>query len=345
MKYSDYVIERGATLAEALETLENNEFKALILEEDGILLGILTDGDIRRFLLKQGRMTDPVEKAVTKNPKYVSGYHEKPARDLLDRLDCTVVPMLDNSGRVHALVFNDVTVHRMRDDISNPVIIMAGGFGTRLHPYTEILPKPLIPVGRTTITELIIDRFRKFGCQDITLVLGHKKNLIKAYFSEVDMDYSLSFADEEQPLGTGGGLALFKGKYDGPVFVTYCDNVIEADYREILSSHEKDGSALTVVVAKKTVSIPYGVIDISKEGEITAVREKPVENYFINTGFYVVSQAFIDIVEDNKFQHITDLIEKCRSKGLRVGSYLVEEDCFTDIGQLKDLEALGNSLG
>ena len=345
MKYSDYVIKRGASLSEALESLEINEYKALILEDDGFLHGILTDGDIRRFLLKQGSLDDPVETVVTKQPKCVSGYYEKGARDLLDTLDCTVVPMLDDSGRVHALVFSDVTVHRMQEDINNRVIIMAGGLGTRLYPYTEILPKPLIPVGRATITELIIDRFRKFGCRDITLVLSHKKNLVKAYFSEIGTDYSLSFAEETRPLGTGGGLALFKGQFSEPAFVTYCDNVVEADYRDILYRHNKDGSVLTVVVLKKTVNIPYGVMEIGDEGEVSGVREKPDESYLINAGFYVVSPEFIDLVEDNKFQHITDLIEVCRSKGLRVGSYQIEENCFTDIGQLEDLKALGNRLG
>ena len=345
MKYTDYVITGSASLAAALAALEKNEYKALIIEDGGVLLGILTDGDIRRFLLKQGSLSEPVKTIATASPRTVSGYNEKAARDILENLDCTVVPMLDGSGKIHALVFKEVTLHRRTDDIGNRVIIMAGGLGTRLYPYTEILPKPLLPAGSATITELIIERFRKFGCRDVSLVLNYRKALIKAYFSELEADYSLEFIDERMPLGTGGGLAFFKGKTDAPVFVTYCDNVIEADYRDILRKHEKEGNALTMVLAKKTFNIPYGVVETKADGEIAAVKEKPEESYMINAGFYVASPEFIDLVEDDKFQHITELIEKCRARGLRVGSYLIEEDCFTDVGKLEDLRALGNRLG
>ena len=344
MRYDDYVLKSGTTVASALKMLEVNEYKALILEEEGLITGILTDGDIRRFLLANGSLLSDAKTAATNNPVSVTGYHEQSARDMLEQRDCTVVPMINRTGHVHALVFKDATLHREQADINNHVIIMAGGLGTRLFPYTEILPKPLIPVGRATITELIIDRFKKFGCRDITLVVNHKKNLIKSYFSEIETDYNLSFIEERVPLGTGGGLAFFKGRFEYPVFVTYCDNVIEADYRDILNHHQNHKYDITMVVAEKTMSIPYGVIQINEDGEITEINEKPEETYLINTGFYVVSPEFTDMVEKECFQHMTDLIAKAGKRGLKVGSYTIEEDCFIDIGKLEDIKSLGNKL-
>ena len=344
MRYGDYTVRRDTSAAQALRSLERNEYKALVLEEEGVLYGVLTDGDIRRFLLNNGDLSRPVELVATSSPSCVTGYREAAARDMLEELDCTVVPMMGKNGRIHALVFKDATLHREQNHIKNPVVIMAGGLGTRLYPYTEILPKPLMPIGRVTITEHIIDRFKKFGCKDFTLVVNHQKNLIKSYFAETASGYNLDFVEENVPLGTGGGLAFLKGRFGGSVFVTYCDNVIEADYGDVVSQHEREKNALTVVLAKKTFKIPYGVIEVEADGEVAAIREKPQESYLINAGFYVVSPAFIDLVEDNKFQHITDIIAKCQKHGLRVGSYSIDEDSFIDIGQLEDLRGLGNKL-
>lgn len=345
MQYNEYIVRRDTTVNEALLMLEKNEYKALVLEEDGVLYGILTDGDIRRFLLKTGnQLSLPVEQAATTKPTSIMGYHEYAAREIVEKLDCTVVPMLDSNGLVHAIVFRDATLHRLQNDMNNPVIIIAGGFGTRLYPYTEILPKPLLPIGNTTVTEIIIARFRKFGCKDISLVLNYKKNLIKSYFSEVETDYEISYVDEDKPLGTAGGLAFFKGKIKKDVFVTYCDNVIEADYREILKRHQEEGNLLTMVVAKKKATIPYGVIELNENGDILGITEKPENTYLINTGFYVISPSFIDMVEDNTFQHITDLAMKFRKEGFKIGSYLIDDSCFIDIGQIDDLKEVGNKL-
>ena len=345
MKYSDYIIGKDTIVADALKILEKNEYKALVVEEKGELYGVLTDGDIRRFLLKNGnQLSFTVEYVMTKNPSYVTGYHEQAAREMLKTLDCTVVPMLDDKGIIHAVVFNEATLHREQDDINNHVIIIAGGFGTRLFPYTEILPKPLLPIGNATVTELIIERFKKFGCKDITLVLNHKRNLIKSYFSEIETDYNMDFVDEDIPLGTGGGLAFFKGRFTEPVFVTYCDNIIEADYRDILSYHVSSKNILTMVVAKKKFNIPYGVVEIGKNRELEKIVEKPVLEYLINTGFYVISPEFIDLVEDKKFQHITDMAVRHKENGYAIGSYIIENDCFVDIGQLDDLKDVGTKL-
>lgn len=337
MSYSDYIIPAEATVAEALKRLERNPHKVLFVAPDDRLAGVVTDGDIRRFLLSGAPMDRPVRTAASLKPVFVRGFHEAQARALLEERDLTCVPMLDAESRIHALVFEEETIHRAAAKIDVPVIMMAGGLGTRLLPYTEILPKPLIPVGSMTITEQILSRFRKFGCTRCALVVNYKRNLIKSYFSEVDTGMALEFIDEDKPLGTGGGLSFFKGRLDGPAFVTNCDSVVEADYAEVLAQHVRTNSVITMVCARKRMAVPYGVVQVDEDDAVTAMLEKPAYDLLINTGFYVVSPEFIERIPDGVFTPITEVVEQFRSEGHRVGAYVVDEECFIDIGQLDDL--------
>lgn len=347
MHYHDYIIKKENSVSDAMQQLEKSGHKIVFVAcgaEDDILCGVLTDGDIRRYLLSGLSLSAPVMDAASKDPICVTGYHEAKARAVLKERDISCVPMVDENGRAHAFVFSNETVHLETAPIDTPVIVMAGGLGTRLYPYTEILPKPLIPVGKVTITEHILNRFKKFGCYDFHLVVNHKRNLIKSYFSEIDTGANLTFVDEDVPLGTGGGLSFFKGQFDQPVLVTYCDAVIEADYAEILKQHKDQGNIFTMVCAKKTITVPYGVIESSADGEMLSLLEKPRYELLTNTGLYVVSPEFIEMVPDNTFLPITDLVETCRKAGKRVGVYAIEEECFIDIGQLEDLHGVEGKL-
>ncbi|MEG0752150.1 MAG: sugar phosphate nucleotidyltransferase [Oscillospiraceae bacterium] len=344
MAYSDYIIDDSKSVAEALRALEHGWHKILFIAPDDMLRGVVTDGNIRRYLLAGGHIESPVSDAANYAPIVEEGFHEAHAREMLVEKDITCVPMIDKAGRLHALVFRDETLHRASNAIDTPVIMMAGGLGTRLRPYTEILPKPLIPVGGITITEHILNRFRKFGCTQFSLVVNYKKNLIKSYFSEVEAGNGLEFIDETDPLGTGGGLAFYKGRFDGPVFVTNCDSVVEADYGEILRFHNDTKSVITLVCAKKSFEIPYGVVTSSEDGEVVELLEKPRYNLLTNTGLYVVSPEFIEMVPNNRYTPITEIIGYCRELGKRVSAFPIEEECFIDIGQLEDLRSVEGKL-
>ena len=344
MNYQDYIIEGNTPVGQCLAQMEKNLYKVLFIAPQGHLEGAVTDGDVRRYLLRGGDLSRPVREVASDHPLALSGFHEAAARELVEQQDLTCVPMLDSAGRIHALVFKNDTVHRETEPIDIPVIMMAGGLGTRLLPYTEILPKPLIPAGKITITEQIINRFKKFGCKQFSLVVNYKRNLIKSYFSEVDAGAEIEFVDEDVPLGTGGGLSFFRGRFSGPVFVTNCDSVIEADYEEILRLHRSTGSIITMVCARKKFDIPYGVVKTDSDGRVTDLLEKPSYELLTNTGFYVVSPEFIEMIPQNTFVPITETVEQCRSQGMRVSAYVIEEECFIDIGQLDDLRCVENKL-
>lgn len=343
MHYRDFIIDAGISVADAMKQLEKSGHKIVFIAPDDRPVGVLTDGDVRRYLLAGRDLDADVMQAASTAPITLAGFHEATARKMVREREISCVPMLDNNGRIHALVFLNFTVHREVEPIDTPVIIMAGGFGTRLYPYTEILPKPLIPAGSITITEQIISRFKKFGCYDFRLVVNHKKNLIKSYFSEVDTGAQLSFVDEDKPLGTGGGLGFFKGMFQSPVIVTYCDNIIEADYAELLAQHVRDDNIFTMVCAQKTIQVPYGVVE-EKDGEMVSLKEKPSIDLLTNAGLYVVSPEFIELIPDDTYTPVTDVVERCRAADKRVGVYTIEEECFIDIGQIDDLRCVEEKL-
>lgn len=221
---------------------------------------------------------------------------------------------------------------------------MAGGLGTRLHPYTKILPKPLIPIGEIPIVEHIINRFYIYGCRDFFLVVNHKKNMIKAYFYELDKDYKVSYADEEKPLGTGGGLSLLRGIINSTFILTNCDILIEEDYEKIYTFHKKEKNFITMVCSLKKIIIPYGVVEIGQNGEIKTMKEKPELSFLTNTGMYIVEPRVIDELEDNQPIGFPDIIEKYKQAGEKIGVYPIGENNWLDMGQLDAMEEMRKRL-
>ena len=221
---------------------------------------------------------------------------------------------------------------------------MAGGKGTRLYPYTQILPKPLIPIGEKTITEHIMSRFMKYGCKSFEMIINYKRNLIKSYFLDNEDTYDITFIDEKQFLGTGGGLKLLKGKIDTTFFMTNCDILIEEDFDRILEYHQKNNNIITVVCAKKNMTIPYGMVEVSESGKALALREKPCFSFLTNSGFYVIEPEFLDMIPDNTFIHITDVIQRCIDMKMQVGVYTIPEEKWLDMGQLEEMEKMKKRL-
>ncbi len=257
----------------------------------------------------------------------------------------SAIPLLDNNKCVSDIIFLDeASKVEPRKNLDLPVVIMAGGLGTRLYPYTKILPKPLIPVGEKPITEHIINRFNSFGCKDFSLIVNHKKNMIKAYFNELEKDYSVNFAEETEFLGTGGGLSLLKEKISSPFFLTNCDVLIEADYNDIYNFHIKNENLITVVCALKNVTIPYGVFKLKENGEIDTITEKPTMNFLTNTGMYLVNERIISELEENKVISFPEIIDKYRDLGEKVGVYPISETSWMDMGQLEELEEMRRKL-
>lgn len=220
------------------------------------------------------------------------------------------------------------------------MVINAGGKGTRLEPYTKILPKPLIPVGKLPIMEHIMNQFNKFGCKDFHIIVNYKKSIIKAYFAEAEPIRKVVWYDEEKPLGTGGGLCYLKGKLNQTFFFTNCDNLLLADYHSILRFHRENKNVITMICAYKHVAIPYGVVDMGENGIIKSMKEKPEFSFLTNTGIYLVEPEVLEDIENEVFIGFPDIIEQERKLGKKVAVYPVNENEWLDMGQMPELEKM-----
>ena len=225
-----------------------------------------------------------------------------------------------------------------------PVVIMAGGKGTRLYPYTKILPKPLIPIGDIPIMERIIQIFRRYGVQQFYATVNYKKSMIKSYFAENMGNFSLRYVEENQPLGTAGSLSLIEETFDTPFIVTNCDILIHADYADIFQYHQAAGNELTMVTALKNIVVPYGVIHSSGNGRIDSMEEKPKLSYFVNTGMYILNPKLLQEIPQEVCFHMTDLADQLLKEGRKVGMYPISEDSFLDMGEFEEMRRMEEKL-
>jgi dTDP-glucose pyrophosphorylase len=337
------LIQNNISIIEALRRLDEADDKVLfVVDKECRLLGALTDGDIRRYLLKGRSLEDTVAEVYKKNPKSVfeKEYSQEKAKNVFLRYKVTLLPIVNEERKiVNAISWGDLfpkesnKAARKAKKIKVPVVIMAGGKGTRLDPFTKILPKPLIPIGDKPIIELIMDKFHKYGMEDFYVTLNHRSKMIKAYFEEFKTKYKITYIDEDEPLGTAGGLKYLPSKIHGSIFVSNSDIIIEEDYRKILKYHKDNKNEITIVASVKTYDIPYGVCEIENGGILRQIREKPNISYLVNTGMYVVESNVLNAIPERTYYHITQLIEKIKSMGYKIGVFPISEKSWIDIGE------------
>ena len=336
-KIKNRVISSSTTIIQALTKMDMEMVKLLFVFENDNFLGILTIGDIQRAIIKNVDMNTMVLSILDKNKIYakVTDGIEIVKKKMYElRAEC--MPLVDETNKLLDVyfwkeMFNDGKRERV-DKIDAPVVIMAGGMGTRMKPITNIIPKPLIPVNEKTILETIIDQFKEIGCAKYYISVNYKSEMIEYYFVTIDNKYDITFLKENKPLGTIGSVSLLKGKIDKPFFVSNCDIIVDQDYRDVYDYHINNKNDITVVTAIKSFHIPYGVIETGDNGLMKSISEKPDVSYMINTGVYIIEPQLIDAIPENTFYHITDLIEKVRKNGGRVGCFPVSEKSWTDIG-------------
>ncbi len=344
MRVEDLLIQENASVLEAMRCLDDTGRGILFLAKDGALKGCVTDGDIRRYILRGLSLEGEVKSAANAHPLSLPIEERGKARGMMIERRVSALPLLDKRGCVQDIVFADGLGVAARKKVNAPVVMMAGGLGTRLYPYTKILPKPLIPIGELPIAEHIIRRFTNVGCADFTLIVNYKKSMIKSYFNDLQKEYTVSYVDEDTPLGTGGGLSLLQGKIAQTFFLTNCDTLIDADFADVYQCHKEEKNAVTMICAVKNYTIPYGVVQLGGAGEFTGVSEKPQMNFLINTGVYVVEPSVVEALAYNKPALFTDIVDRVRKAGGRVGVYPVSEHSWMDMGQLEELDNMRRRL-
>jgi dTDP-glucose pyrophosphorylase len=345
-----YIVSADLSIRDALKHLDKNGEGILVIYKNDKVYGIVTDGDIRRAILADIDLTEEII-AIT-NTEFIFISRETDNNEIKDKFKNTIarqLPVIED-GQLIDIVLEEKYFLKQEGIKSRiilpsiPVVVMAGGKGTRLDPFTRVLPKPLIPIGNDPIIKHIMDRFAQFGLKEFYVAINEKGRMIKAYFYDNDLDYRISYIEEKTPLGTAGALKYLRGKIQNPFFVTNCDIIIKSDYSSILEFHKVNNYAITIVGSMHHHSIPYGVCKIKNGGDLLEIEEKPSYDILINTGFYVIDPIVLKYIPANSYFDMTDLINIVKSDNLSVGVYPISQKSWIDIGQWSEYHEAVKSL-
>jgi len=316
---------------------------ALVVDEDGTLLGLITDGNVRRALLAGASLDDRVEPYMTR--KFTAVLPTVGRSEVLDIMRARTfnqIPIVDEAGKLAGL-------HLMREIIGavhrpNWAVIMAGGRGERLRPLTDSIPKPMIKVAGRPILERVVLHLVGFGIRRIFLSVNYLSRIIEEHFGDgSQFGCSIEYLRETQPLGTGGALSLLTQKPEDPLLVLNGDLLTQFDVGNMIAFHTQGGYAVTVGVHEYLQPVPFGVLEI-KDDRITAIREKPTINYPTNAGIYLLNPALLDRIPKDVEYTVPALVEDCISRGEQVGAFRIDED-WMDIGHPQELQrARGEDL-
>ncbi len=335
-----FLIHKNILIEDAISLLDKAGERILfVIDDEERLYGSISDGDIRRWILSEGEMDLTADKLCFKTPSFVRENYEieEVKKIILDRR-VSALPVLDEQNRIIELLFwnNVFEIHEHKTfkyKLTNPVVIMAGGKGSRLDPFTKILPKPLIPIGEKAVIEIIIDKFFiENDIRNFYLTLNHKAKIIKSFFEELAPEYKVEYVIEEKPLGTAGSIRLLKNNFTEPLIVTNCDIIIDCDYASLVDYHKDKHFDLTIVVSLKKYIIPYGICEIENGGNLTRINEKPEYDYLVNIGMYVINPDAIKLIPKDEYFDMTDFIEIIKKNGGKVGVYPISENSWIDTG-------------
>lgn len=331
-------ISHNATLLEAFKKMDAIDKKLLIVLDDDKFFGLLSAGDIQRAIIQNKPLETQVADVLRENVRIAKPEDSfETIRQMMFDFRMELCPVVNDRQEIVDIYFwEDVFQEKEpqpKKQFNLPVVIMAGGFGTRLKPITNVLPKPLIPIGEKTILENIFDRFSTHGSSRFFISVNYKADLIKFYIDNLNLPFQIDYFIEDKPLGTAGSLSLLKEKIDETFFVSNCDILIEQDYSEILKYHRETKNELTVIAAIKNYSIPYGTIETGENGQLLNLKEKPDLTFKINSGMYILEPHLLSEIPDNEFFHITHLIEKIILRKGKVGVFPVSEGSWKDIGE------------
>ena len=323
-----------------MSTLDKTAEKCLLVtDKTGRFLGTLTDGDIRRAILSGKGVSQEISSIFCKEPTFLTqgSFTPEKAKEILREKKLPLLPVLDDQGSVADFVtWQKLGLsQKKQDSLSHmPVVIMAGGKGSRLKPLTNFLPKPLVPIGHeTTLIERIIKQFTDFGCSNFMISVNYKAKLIKAYFEELEPAYNVSFLEEEKPLGTIGSIALAKDQIENSFFVTNCDILVSANLHDLSQHHLKAQYAATITASAKNQVIPYGTCELADDGSLAKITEKPSHEILINSGLYVFEPTVFDFIPPEVEFHATDLLERLINNSKKVGVFPINFDSWNDVGQ------------
>jgi dTDP-glucose pyrophosphorylase/predicted transcriptional regulator len=337
------LIKPNDSLEYGIKVLQEGGYRIILVVDDNKkLLGTITDGDIRRALMAGMIMNSKVSDLMNCTPITAN---EKDSRDkilsLMNEMSLLHIPIIDEKGVVCGL--ETLQLLNEKPSYDNPVFLMAGGFGKRLHPLTINTPKPLLEIGKKPILETIIEQFIDHGFHNFYISTHFKSELIKDYFKNGDQyGVSIHYINEDTPLGTAGSLGLLPDNLpDLPIIMMNGDLLTKVDFKNLLDFHEINNADATMCVREYDFQVPYGVVTIN-ESTIKKIKEKPVYNFFVNAGIYVLNKELVRKVDGESRIDITDFLEKELDNG-RVYAFPIHE-YWLDIGRMEEYEEANKDI-
>ena len=335
----DVSVGEGSTLRQVLEVITRTGKQiALVVDADGRLVGVTTDGDLRKAILRGASLDAKVDEVMNRNPVVAAaGLGHREALSLMRSRSIRHLPLLDARRAVTDLLILD-TLLAPAPSLDNPAVIMAGGEGRRLRPLTESTPKPLLSVGGKPLLEILIERLRQSGVARVLIAVHHKSDMIRARLGDGSrLGVAIEYVQESQPLGTMGALRLMRDRLDRPFFVVNADILTKCDFAAMWAFHQGQGMpAMTVGVSIHQVDIPYGEFTLHGT-RVTRVEEKPRKEFPVNAGIYLLDPAVIALIPDGQYFDATDMIRVLLDAGRPVAAHLIRE-YWLDVGRLHDLE-------
>ena len=319
----------------------------LVMNRKKHLIGTISEGDVRKAILKGATLKEKILKIYNKNPftviqdEYqIAQIEKKFSKDNLD-----LIPVVQQDQVVDILFWDMFISTEVKiKKISTPVVIMAGGKGSRLDPFTKVLPKPLIPIQNSTIIERVINSFVRYGINNFYFTLNYKSKLIKAYFEELNVKQKINFIIENHPLGTAGALSKLKNQKYNNFIVTNCDTLVDIDIPALLKFHNDGKFDISLIILSKKYTVPYGVCKIDTKGHLESITEKPEMDLLVNTGVYVLNKKIINLIPNNKYLDMPDLIKKTLKSNKKIGIFPIDEKSWIDIGQWSEYKNALNIL-
>jgi dTDP-glucose pyrophosphorylase len=331
------LVRDSATIREAIRAIDDSALQiALVVDGEQCLVGTVTDGDVRRGLLRGIALDTVVADIMNRRPASCpAALGRDAALAVMRSADVKQVPLLDTAGHVVGLeIVGDVVKRTQRD---NWVVLMAGGLGQRLRPLTEDCPKPMLSVGGRPILEIILENFARQGFSRFFLSVNYKAEMVRRHFGDgTRWDVHIDYLEEREKLGTAGALGLLPERPSEPVIVMNGDVLTDINFGSMLDFHLEQRATATMAVREHTVEVPFGVIDLADD-YLAGVTEKPRYSWFVNAGVYVVEPRVVDLVERGKAVDMPNLLERVLAGDERIAAFPVRE-YWRDIGRLEDFE-------
>ncbi len=335
--FSGNLVPLNGCLLDAVTAIERSKNKiALIVDEHRRLHGTVTDGDVRRALLRGADLNSPVCDAMNPKPRVARpGFESSALLELVRKDLCRDVPIVDESGCVVGLhSIQDLVEQPERD---NPVLIMAGGVGSRLMPITENQPKPLLTVGDRPILEIILDNLKVQGFRRLLIAINYLGDKIRDYFGDGGQwGLEIEYLMEKSRLGTAGPLSLLKDELELPIVVMNGDLLTRVDIRQLLDFHIEAGAAATMCVRSHVQEVPFGVVELDNHHHIASITEKPTQRHLVNAGIYVLEPDVVASVPKDRSVDMPEIFVNLIGQKSRVAAFPIRE-YWLDIGRIEDL--------